>query len=558
MTGLAAEPGLAADSTEGAGRPVWLLGATERRLLAFLVIAFLVWAGAFIWRTSFIADGRRVFCLVDDGMVSMRYARNLAHGFGLRWNPGGEKVEGFSNPLWVGAMAGLHFLPLPPRLMSLPIQLLEMLLLAANLLAVHKLAVELGVRSSLARLAAVGWTAFYYPLDNWSLQGLEVGPLALILTHATRLALRSARSGKPSPRLVWLLGAATFLRLDAALPAAVMLAFVALSRPRSAVRTLGKSWGLLAALLLAQTACRLAYFGEWLPNTYYLKMTGFPVGLRVLRGLSSVWDFSLTLGVAEVALMILVLLFRRRDSRLLLPLAVFGGQLAYSAWVGGDVWENLGGSNRFVAVAMPLFFVAAAAALETLGESALATIRALAARMTRSAPRRLAHVAVALLAIAYLARVNASRNPAAVRESLLLTPPPMTAWKVSEFKRGRLVERLSLPSARVAVVSAGTIPYFVEREYVDMLGKSDRHLARMEARVRYWAGEGRAFVPGHLKWDYGWSIGTLRPDVVAALWWAPREAAPFLDRDYESVVQDGIEIWLRRDSTRLAARSGAP
>src|SRR5215218_6616838 len=60
---------------------------------------FVAWASLFIYRSSFIGiDGKRYFCLFDDAMISMRYAWNLSHGFGLVWNPG-EYVEGYTNLL---------------------------------------------------------------------------------------------------------------------------------------------------------------------------------------------------------------------------------------------------------------------------------------------------------------------------------------------------------------------------------------------------------------------------------------------------------------------------
>src|SRR4028118_1360069 len=60
---------------------------------------FAIWASLFIYRSSFVGiDGRRYFCLIDDAMISMRYAWNLSHGSGLVWNPG-EYVEGYTNPL---------------------------------------------------------------------------------------------------------------------------------------------------------------------------------------------------------------------------------------------------------------------------------------------------------------------------------------------------------------------------------------------------------------------------------------------------------------------------
>src|SRR5215471_7639912 len=47
--------------------------------LALLTVAFL----AALRTTSLTIDGTRYFWLDDDQMISMRYARNLAHGDGL-------------------------------------------------------------------------------------------------------------------------------------------------------------------------------------------------------------------------------------------------------------------------------------------------------------------------------------------------------------------------------------------------------------------------------------------------------------------------------------------
>ena len=44
---------------------------------------------------------------------------------------------------------------------------------------------------------------------------------------------------------------------------------------------------------------------------------------------------------------------------------------------------------------------------------------------------------------------------------------------------------------------------------VDLLGKCDRHVATLPARA--------PIHPGHDKWDYEYSIGKLRPDVVFQL-----------------------------------------
>ena len=67
-------------------------------LLAIPVVAFLVLQGV-------LGAGP-----VDDMFIFARYAENLAAGHGLVFNPG-ERVEGYSSPLWVsilGAAAALR------------------------------------------------------------------------------------------------------------------------------------------------------------------------------------------------------------------------------------------------------------------------------------------------------------------------------------------------------------------------------------------------------------------------------------------------------------------
>ena len=84
--------------------------------------AFAVYGAVFIAKTIFVADGKLYSALFDDAMISMTYARNLAQGLGPVWNPG-ERVEGYTNPLWVVFLAGIHLLPIPENWISLAVQI---------------------------------------------------------------------------------------------------------------------------------------------------------------------------------------------------------------------------------------------------------------------------------------------------------------------------------------------------------------------------------------------------------------------------------------------------
>ena len=98
-------------------------------MLAITVTSVILYV-LFIVRTSFHYQGKLFFTLFDDAMVSMQYAKNLADGFGLVWNPGGAPVEGYTNFLWTLYMAFLYLLPIPESKISLAVAVTGVVILA--------------------------------------------------------------------------------------------------------------------------------------------------------------------------------------------------------------------------------------------------------------------------------------------------------------------------------------------------------------------------------------------------------------------------------------------
>ena len=72
---------------------------TLQRLVPWLLLALTLGHSLHVWHYNFIAD---------DTFISLRYAANLLAGHGLVFNPG-ERVEGFTSPLWTLLLAGLGF-----------------------------------------------------------------------------------------------------------------------------------------------------------------------------------------------------------------------------------------------------------------------------------------------------------------------------------------------------------------------------------------------------------------------------------------------------------------
>jgi len=80
------------------------------------------------------------------------------------------------------------------------------------------------------------------------------------------------------------------------------------------------------------------------------------------------------------------------------------------------------------------------------------------------------------------------------------------------------MRRVTRPDARIAVVLAGVVPYFTDRYMIDLLGKMDKKIAREPMHFSPETNIKRIFYPGHLKWDYDYSIDELKPDVVMRPW----------------------------------------
>jgi hypothetical protein len=116
------------------------------------------------------------------------------------------------------------------------------------------------------------------------------------------------------------------------------------------------------------------------------------------------------------------------------------------------------------------------------------------------------------------------------------------------------LKKITASEAKIAVVSAGAIPYFSNRNAIDLLGKSDPVIAHKEPRHIDKITNLELFRPGHTKWDYDYSVGELRPDVIVQLWGDKKEVKPYLMTEYKTgrvLDQDGLYYYVLADSVYI-------
>lgn len=520
-----------------------------------LIVAYVLYAEVFILRTSFNIDGEQFFCLYDDAMISMRYAKNFASGHGLVWNPGEEPVEGYTNPLWVCLMSFFHLLPIAPSKICLFVQLSSLAVLCLNLMVVKKISERFSGYSVGAVACSLIFTAFYFPLNKWSLLGMETGAATLFVSMAFYQIFMSLQGGRFSLWCYLTMGVGTFVRIDMFSLYLFAVVFLAVSDRSNRSRHLLWGLGLMLVFLVFQSCLRLWYYHDWLPNTYYLKMTGFPVVLRIAKGLYSAFQFVYGMNIL-LFLLPFGILFFRRDAITVFALGLIFLQIAYSIYTGGDIADAPGHGNRFVCVVMPIFFILFSHVLMKLFQA----IRTAYPHMRK--PMRWATIPAVVIC---LIRFNAGPQLQHLDEWLVVKRMGLISANNILVEAADHLKHITKPGAAVAVVWAGVLPYFLDRPVVDLLGKNDRKIARQEVDLKKLlsvAGVSKyqVFVPGHTKWDYLYSIGRLQPDIVFQLYpdkklrptpAALADASPFLKERYAKSHFLGFVFFIDRKSRNV-------
>lgn len=533
----------------------------ERSLLVGILVAYTLYAAVFIAKTIFWVDGVPYSALFDDMMISMTYARNLAQGYGLVWNPGGERVEGFSNPLWVVFMALIHLLPIVENWISLAVQISGGVFFIASLLVLRRVAGQVSGGRGRVALLAVLLTAFYYPLSNWSLLGLEVSLLVLMVNLSMFLALKTLESGRFSRALYLLMGVATLVRVDAAVTYLTLWGLLVWFDRANRRRHLIEGGLVLILFIGGQTLARKLYYGEWVPNTYILKVEGLPLWARVRRGLQVTWNFVRGFFPLLVIFPFTVFFFRR-DRKVLLVALVFLAQVVYSIYVGGDAWEHRGGANRFVALGIPALFLLFSMAVWEWYDRIRNWLQKRNETHARWLKRLMPLGLAGFIALSMLlwnrmpgnyGVVSSVLNPekGELRFFFLLERSIYVPGNERYTRDGLILRQVTHPSAKLAVIAAGNICYFSHRYCIDMLGKTDPVIARGGIQVPPDA-DWRELRPGHIKFNYQHSIATLKPDVVVEIRQSTGDIAErFLKEDYAAVKVNGHPMYFRKASNNI-------
>jgi hypothetical protein len=209
---------------------------------------------------------------VDDAAISFTYARNLADGEGLVAQPGGERVEGYSNPLWVLLLSLWELVGIGGFISSKIMGVLFGILTVPLVWAIARWSRP--DRDEAVPLLAAFALAANAQFAIWNTSGLENSLFGLLLAGGTwRTVVETRTRGFPWSALL-------FLGVSLTRPEGILYAaaggFAAMVFALRDGRGLRPALRWLVVFFLPfgiYHALRIQYFAWFFPNPYFAKLT---------------------------------------------------------------------------------------------------------------------------------------------------------------------------------------------------------------------------------------------------------------------------------------------
>ena len=457
--------------------------------------------------------------LCDDAFISFRYAHNLAAGHGLVFNPGFARVEGYTNFLWVVVLAAFDACGAKPEHVA-PVLSMLLTVVLWGLVARAAWRWTPSGPFRFAILLPTAWLAVTRSVAVWSTSGLETRLFEVLVVAGVfrlidDLSAVSGGERRRIPIASVTLALAALTRPDGLLiggAAMATAAAVLAMRRRLRFGDVAAHALVFGGIVGAHLLFRHAYYGDWVPNTYYAKVGG-----------RSWWEmgsaYLACFAIEYAAWLWIPLLFagvrgfladRRAEAPLLLAAAVVP-HLLYVASIGGDHFEF-----RPVDLYFPFLFV-------LMGRGAAALCDGLLPRL--GVLLYAAVVAVGLVAIPWQSHRQFTREYAVgfpglgtAQERLRFLDPsddPLYRWPIvrrlalahrdllrgmtsrlvgvrqeehalflatvvpeGRRLRGLVAEGVLPHDTHIAINAVGAIPYYSDLRVLDRLGLTDAVVAK--------------------------------------------------------------------------------
>jgi hypothetical protein len=479
----------------------------------------------------------------DDAYIFLRYADNIAHGYGFVWNRGDAPVEGYTSFLYLMLLTGLRMVGFTSeRVLGWS----GIILSALTLVVTIKVAeIILRSRISVPDLVVLILCGFSPNFVYWAMRGMDVPLFTFLLLVSTWVYLKYMYGNVPA----WGVGLC-FALLALARPEGILiflptlicdsvrLFIVARERWVRNVLTMVVSFSIA---YVPYFLWRWNYFGYLFPNTYYAKTGGGIIQIRegliyVVASLKAAFGAYFWWVLVLMGILTLLFYFLRGErwpagweKAYLITVAIC--ILGMAALNGGDHFAY----GRFIVPSLPyLALIVVSTFMELL-------------RRHRWLAIALGIVGLTLIGLhysqsdEYVETKYAWRSVLHQRMDWLLVNPSdyevYPNWVQGFVMMGKTLRRVASPDESIAVVPVGAIGYYSGMRVIDMVGVVDPVIAHQPFDPYYI----ETWRPGHDKGD-GRYILSLHPDYIQLMDLLTSQPVAEPDQymlQYKSVV----EIW---------------
>jgi len=290
---------------------------------------------------------------VDDAFISFQYVKNFLNGDGLVFNIG-ERVEGYTNFLWVLVLAAVGKLNLDyvniSRLLGVTFSLLTVIL-------TYIYARRVFTKDYLLSFVPVVFLVVNGSFAAWSASGMETS-MFTFLVLAGYLAMLKERHWFAG--IIFTLSAMT--RPEGAIFGIIVLCYIILHHQNARLKKAVQYVIPASVIAIPYLIWKIYFYGQVLPNTFYAKQGILANHLKM--GALYLGQYALYFEFFTLLIIIAIIFFKGMNSNLKLLAASAGIYFVYILYAGGDWMLGF----RFVSVITPMLSILSACGLKILFE----------------------------------------------------------------------------------------------------------------------------------------------------------------------------------------------
>lgn len=407
----------------------------------------------------------------DDSYIFYRYAANFVSGHGLVFNPG-EYIEGYTSFLWVLLLSLFGKTGVDIPLLG---KLLCILFGFGSVLMTYLICREFDKSLFFFPLVAVLLLTFRIDFGVHFQSGMETSLYTFTLSFAFYLYQRRHQN-----TYALLTAGAVASLLPLIHPEGILFGVgivlaefinTGYRNLKSCVKTMSVFFLPVVCVLLLHLLWRHSYYGDWLPNTYYAKANE-PQLILYIRGAYHLMKFFIYGGGLVYYIPVLFFIkctIRQHDARSLLAVVLL--YLLFNIYSSGDWFPY----SRLMMPVLPLVILAVAYGL----------VKTLSLLNANNLVRATV-IAVFLLA-GYQTGIRSTMEPSI---EVFSHRDQVNQW----IKLGQHFKTMKedFPNLSIASYPVGAIGYYSGARIIDMLGLTDRHIAKKGIKLRGYVGHERS------------------------------------------------------------------